>query len=301
MSDIEENSGGTPTPRSEGETAELASESGSGGGASNSAAEPRPDEQYCPDCGEIIKEAAEICPECGIRQQEHQQSGSKDRTTAGLLAILLGIVGAHHFYLDNPGRGVLYLFFYWTLIPAVLGIIEGIIYLTKSDEEFQAKYVSQNETENHVDTGLYCESCRTQLRPDEQHCPVCGSEAKFTKRQTATGEEVTQEVTHRSENPAVSDRWQYGVVGGIAGWSLILTLDYLSLSLGLPGGVGTLFVLGLWIFLPVAGKYDLDYIRANSNWQPKKDYWIFGFAVPFVCVLVGILYLYRRHEVMELL
>lgn len=32
--------------------------------------EPAQDELYCSSCGEIIKEAAEICPECGIRQKE---------------------------------------------------------------------------------------------------------------------------------------------------------------------------------------------------------------------------------------
>jgi hypothetical protein len=36
--------------------------------------------------------------------------------------------------------GVLYLLFCWTFIPAVVGFIEGILYLTMSDEAFWAKY-----------------------------------------------------------------------------------------------------------------------------------------------------------------
>lgn len=100
-----------------------------------------PDEQYCPSCGEPIKKAAEICPECGVRQQPATSTG-KDRVTAGILALLLGGIGAHKFYLGETGMGVLYLCFSWTLIPALVGFIEGILYLTKSDAEFERTYVN---------------------------------------------------------------------------------------------------------------------------------------------------------------
>lgn len=62
----------------------------------------------------------------------------KDKTTAGLLAILLGGIGAHKFYLGKPGQGILYLIFCWTYIPGILGLIEGIKYLVKSDQDFHA-------------------------------------------------------------------------------------------------------------------------------------------------------------------
>lgn len=100
------------------------------------------DEQYCTSCGEVIKQQAEICPHCGVRQQS-SSSSRKDRTTAGILALLLGGIGAHKFYLNETGLGILYLCFSWTLIPAIIGFIEGIIYLTKTDEEFEAQYVSE--------------------------------------------------------------------------------------------------------------------------------------------------------------
>ena len=65
---------------------------------------------------------------------------TKNKATAGILAILLGDFGAHKFYLGNPGLGVLYLVFFWTFIPGIIGLVEGIIYLTMSDQEFAQKY-----------------------------------------------------------------------------------------------------------------------------------------------------------------
>ena len=65
----------------------------------------------------------------------------KNRTTAGILAILLGGLGVHKFYLGETGMGILYLLFCWTSIPSLIGLIEGILYLTKSDEEFEKLYI----------------------------------------------------------------------------------------------------------------------------------------------------------------
>jgi len=70
-------------------------------------------------------------------------TSGKSKTTAGILAILLGGIGVHKFYLGQTGKGILYLLFFWTYIPAVLGLIEGIIYLTSSDEKFYSKYVKK--------------------------------------------------------------------------------------------------------------------------------------------------------------
>lgn len=44
-----------------------------------------------------------------------------------LFAILLGGVGAHKFYVGKVGLGVLYLIFFWTCVPALIGLIEGIL------------------------------------------------------------------------------------------------------------------------------------------------------------------------------
>lgn len=118
---------------------QAASESTAGETATGT---PGPDEQYCSSCGEIIKKEAEICPHCGVRQKPAVSNSSKDRTTAGILALLLGGLGVHKFYLGETGLGILYLCFSWTLIPAIVGFIEGLLYLTKTDEEFQRQYVN---------------------------------------------------------------------------------------------------------------------------------------------------------------
>ena len=66
--------------------------------------------------------------------------GAKDRTVAGVLAILLGSLGIHHFYLGNTGIGVLYILLGCVGISPVLGLVDGIIYLTKPEDQFQRNY-----------------------------------------------------------------------------------------------------------------------------------------------------------------
>lgn len=64
----------------------------------------------------------------------------KSKITAGVLALILGGLGIHKFYLGNVGMGILYLLFCWTYIPCIIGLIEGIIYLTSNDHNFQIKH-----------------------------------------------------------------------------------------------------------------------------------------------------------------
>lgn len=64
----------------------------------------------------------------------------KSKTTAAILAIFLGGLGIHKFYLGKGVQGLLYLLFSWTFIPAMIALIEGIMYLTMDDRAFQRKY-----------------------------------------------------------------------------------------------------------------------------------------------------------------
>ena len=49
----------------------------------------------------------------------------KNPTTAVILALFLGGIGGHQFYLGHTGLGVLYLIFSWTFIPAFIAFIEA--------------------------------------------------------------------------------------------------------------------------------------------------------------------------------
>src|SRR5215208_4460661 len=95
---------------------------------------------FCHACGSQIDSRAEICPKCGVRQRTAASQSGRSRVTAALFALLLGGLGAHKFYLGNAGVGVLYLLFSWTFVPAVLGLIEGIMLLSMSDQDFAVKY-----------------------------------------------------------------------------------------------------------------------------------------------------------------
>lgn len=101
------------------------------------------DEKFCADCGEIIKVKAEICPKCGVRQARPPEPvGKKQKFVAGILALFLGGLGIHKFYLDQGIQGLIYLVFCWTFIPAFLGLLEGLNYLTMSQRVFDDRYNS---------------------------------------------------------------------------------------------------------------------------------------------------------------
>ncbi len=62
---------------------------------------------------------------------------NKKHTEAGIIAIVFGGIGMHKFYLGKYGKGLIYAAFCWTFIPALIGIMEGIHFLTESQEDFE--------------------------------------------------------------------------------------------------------------------------------------------------------------------
>lgn len=78
-------------------------------------------------------------------------AGADKKIAAGICGILLGALGVHKFILGYTKEGVIMLlvtiFSSWLigigfLVMTVIGLIEGILYLVKSDEDFVATYVS---------------------------------------------------------------------------------------------------------------------------------------------------------------
>jgi TM2 domain-containing membrane protein YozV len=70
--------------------------------------------------------------------------GAEKKIVAGILGILLGGLGIHKFYLGYTKEGIIQIVI--TICTcgfgSIIGLIEGIIYLTKSDEDFVATYVN---------------------------------------------------------------------------------------------------------------------------------------------------------------
>jgi TM2 domain-containing membrane protein YozV len=102
----------------------------------------------CPFCREEIQDGAIKCKHCSSMLLNASQAtgvakSGKSKVAAGLFGILLGGIGIHKFYLGRIGWGIVYLIFCWTFIPAIVGLIEGILYLTASDEDFERKYASK--------------------------------------------------------------------------------------------------------------------------------------------------------------
>ncbi len=64
----------------------------------------------------------------------------KNKTTAGIFALVFGGLGVHRFYLGQKGLGILYLLFVWTFIPTIIAMIDGIVLLTQDEEKFNRKY-----------------------------------------------------------------------------------------------------------------------------------------------------------------
>lgn len=64
---------------------------------------------------------------------------TKSHVVAGILAILLGSFGAHKFYMGKKTTGILYLLFCWTFIPLIIGVLEGVKYLTEGQENFSER------------------------------------------------------------------------------------------------------------------------------------------------------------------
>ena len=102
---------------------------------------------YCQKCGTRIPENIQYCPSCGARTGCPEKP-RKDKIVAGLLAILLGVLGIHYFYMGKTTAGIISLIlglcscYIW----GVVMLVQGVLILTMSDEDFLAKYVDTDKS-----------------------------------------------------------------------------------------------------------------------------------------------------------
>ena len=112
---------------------------------------------FCTKCGSQLSGQAEFCGSCGTRkpsntktktepttyvgQETHTNNVNpgKSRITAAVLALLVGGLGIHKFYMGKVWPGVVYVLLCWTYVPAVVALVEAIIYFTQNDETFATK------------------------------------------------------------------------------------------------------------------------------------------------------------------
>lgn len=106
---------------------------------------------YCINCGIPLDNSALFCPNCGtkvgaktsenstsftqdVKNGYHNiMSGPKNKFIAGVIAILLGSMGIHNFYLGYNGKGVAQLILFvcfmgW--VSQIWAIIEAIMIFT---------------------------------------------------------------------------------------------------------------------------------------------------------------------------
>ena len=76
-----------------------------------------------------------------------QAQGADKELTAGLCGILLGGFGVHKFILGYTNEGLIQIGISVITcgLGGIIGFIEGIIYLTKSDEEFVRTYIQNKK------------------------------------------------------------------------------------------------------------------------------------------------------------
>ena len=124
--------------------------------------------KFCQHCGEKIDKECVVCPKCGkqvsdfptgqgsspivINNSNSASSAASSSVSVSqtiirsgrqvkkvvycVLALLLGGIGIHKFYAGKTLAGIVYILFCWTGIPSFIAVIEFVIALCKSSDEY---------------------------------------------------------------------------------------------------------------------------------------------------------------------
>lgn len=101
---------------------------------------------YCQHCGTEHSPTATACPQCGHVIKSYRQ---KSRAAAVLLALFLGSIGVHRFYLGDHGIGALYAigfivglaFPLLTVIVVFCALLDALVLLVRRGEFYKREVV----------------------------------------------------------------------------------------------------------------------------------------------------------------
>lgn len=92
-----------------------------------------------------VSAAAEVAARYGTLPEEIREVAVKHKIVNGLLAICLGSFGAHKFYQGKTKTGVLYAVLFWTMLPGLVGLVEGIRYLVMPTRDYYESYLDKEK------------------------------------------------------------------------------------------------------------------------------------------------------------
>lgn len=116
--------------------------------------------KYCTKCGAQNDDMSTYCASCQAplpntggytpmqsvnpgQMTDWKALGADKKLVAGICGILLGGFGVHKFVLGYTTEGIIQIVITFVTcgIGSIVGLVEGIIYLTKSDEDFVRTYI----------------------------------------------------------------------------------------------------------------------------------------------------------------
>ncbi len=128
----------------------------------NCGAAPIGHHKFCRTCGTSLNPEQVVCIKCGsaIAKASNRGGGNgtfnkspKSKVVAGILALIaFGPIGSHKFYMGSWGWGLVYIAIvvatggFGLIVTGIVSVIEGIMYLVTSDDDFARKYPPETQS-----------------------------------------------------------------------------------------------------------------------------------------------------------